>query len=83
MIGTKIRISEREISSLLEYFLQRAKVFSRFSSKIRISEREISSLLEYFLQRAKVFSVLSKIRISERTEGRRPKGLKANNIKLA
>ena len=38
----KIRISEREISSLLEYFSQRAEVSWSFSSKIVKGERESS-----------------------------------------
>ena len=38
--NANIRISEQEISSLLEYFLQRAKVYWRFISTIRISEQK-------------------------------------------
>ena len=52
----KIRKNEREISSLLEYFLQRAKV-SKPKAKIRKSKREISSLLEYFSKRRRETSV--------------------------
>ena len=57
--ATNIRISEREISSLLEYLSPRAEVYSRFTSNIRISEREISSLLEYLSPRAEVYSRLN------------------------
>ena len=56
---TKVRINEREISSLLDYFSQRVKVPSPFVAKVRINEQEISSLLDYFSQRVRVSSWFS------------------------
>ena len=53
--SSNIRISEREISSLLEYFLQRAIVYWRFTSNIIINEREMRNLFRNFSQQAKVY----------------------------
>ncbi len=50
-----------------QYFSQRVKVYSSFTSNIRINEREMRNLFQHFLQRAKVYSrFTSNIKINER-----------------
>ena len=64
--NANIRISEQEISSLLEYFLQRAKVYWRFISTIRISEQKHETCFNVFTASMSIFEIFfSTIRISE------------------
>ena len=72
--NANIRISEQEISSLLEYFLQRAKVYWRFISTIRISEQKRETCFNAFTASVSIFEIFfSTIRISEQKTTLHPK----------
>ena len=56
---TNIRISEQEISSLLEYFFQRAKVYSSFAQISKISEQNNIKFTYIFYGESLIYSKYS------------------------